>query len=219
MKKAEVEALFLLADIEILDIQARNNQYISNVFTKEKEENPWWKVRTKIGSILIGDYSTAYYIDWQKTPIRQQLLPVELDNDDLENNHYSAIVRSTEKTIECLKVISTIMKLRILQSYIDDDHKFEHFKYCVQCHSWKNDVFRFRSMCNSCDSVYVEYVRHIHSFHKRGTENLPVKQSKIETFVRPLVGKFFTLSAGYCDKLIQLIGKPKESKRLVEEKS
>lgn len=62
MNKKQVEAIFLLADIEILNIWEIKNQYCGEECCKHK---PWWLVQTKYGMITIGWRKRVISIEWK----------------------------------------------------------------------------------------------------------------------------------------------------------
>lgn len=62
----KIRALFVLANIDVLEVTAIDNEYSPSLI----DTAPWFKVLTSIGTIKIGNRKRVTVIDWTDTDVR-----------------------------------------------------------------------------------------------------------------------------------------------------
>lgn len=67
--EAQVRAMFLLANIDVLAVEAINNEYSPSLI----DTVPWFKVLTPIGTIKLGNRKRVINIDWTDTDVRHDV--------------------------------------------------------------------------------------------------------------------------------------------------
>lgn len=75
MKLAQVQAIFLLADIDIISALPIDNQYNSD--DEYKKLSPWWLVQTPHGVIEIGWRRRVIHLGWSNTGVVYPLIDPE----------------------------------------------------------------------------------------------------------------------------------------------
>jgi hypothetical protein len=72
MTEDQVKAIFLLANMEIQELQSRPNGYWPDHpdYDESRKRDPWWLVKTEFGEIEIGWRKRVINIDWSRTPLR-----------------------------------------------------------------------------------------------------------------------------------------------------
>ena len=66
LTKLHIACLFSLANIDVLGVEAIDNEYSPSLI----DTLPWWKVLTPIGTIKIGNRKRVISIDWTDTDVR-----------------------------------------------------------------------------------------------------------------------------------------------------
>jgi hypothetical protein len=109
MNEQKVKAIFLLADIEVEKLfQIENGYWPDHInYAQIKKESPWWLVKTKWGLIKIGWRKRVIAIDWEDTPIRQEITTddVTKELDCVHAYSYSkaiAYLSNWKKLAECI---------------------------------------------------------------------------------------------------------------------
>jgi len=64
--EAQVRALFLLANIDVISVMSIDNEYSPSLI----DTLPWWKVQTPSGTIKLGNRKRVINIDWTDTDVR-----------------------------------------------------------------------------------------------------------------------------------------------------
>lgn len=82
MKEATVLAVFALAGIEVLSTTQIENGYWPEAYTERRENNPWWKVLTSVGTITIGKRKRVFNIDWTDTSVRHIVTEDHVTKDE-----------------------------------------------------------------------------------------------------------------------------------------
>ncbi len=72
MKLAQVQAIFLLAGIDLISALPIDNQY-----NKDRTEDPWWLVTTPHGVICLGWRNRVISIEWSNTGVAYPLIDPE----------------------------------------------------------------------------------------------------------------------------------------------
>src|SRR5579859_941724 len=67
MTEDQVKAVFLLSGLETTQFYKIENEYWPKAYVKEREETPWWLVKTEFGLIKIGWRKRVINIDWTDT--------------------------------------------------------------------------------------------------------------------------------------------------------
>jgi len=100
MKRQEVEAIMLLAGIEIKGIHSIVNQYWPGHqnYDDMRERFPWWVVDTADGKITIGWRKRVIAIDWSFTNRRG-----EITKDDVTKSNSMVHAWATAKAVEYLR--------------------------------------------------------------------------------------------------------------------
>lgn len=64
--EAQVRAMFLLANIDVIAVEAIDNEYSPSLI----DTLPWFKVMTPFGTIKLGNRKRVISIDWTDTDVR-----------------------------------------------------------------------------------------------------------------------------------------------------
>ena len=64
--EAQVRAMFLLANIDVISVESIDNEYSPSLI----DTLPWWKVQTPFGMIKLGNRKRVINIDWTDTDVR-----------------------------------------------------------------------------------------------------------------------------------------------------
>jgi hypothetical protein len=64
--EAQVRAMFLLANIDVIAVESIDNEYSPSLI----DTLPWWKVQTPFGMIKLGNRKRVISIDWTDTDVR-----------------------------------------------------------------------------------------------------------------------------------------------------
>lgn len=115
MKKEEVESLFTLANITILNIWELKNKYWPDAYTDMILNNPWWLVKTEFGLIEIGPRKRVINIDWSDTKIRKIIT-----EDDVTKNEIMVHAWSMTKALEYLINLNKELIAEVKQSKGDN---------------------------------------------------------------------------------------------------
>jgi len=149
MTRREARALFILAGIRINGIRRIPNQYLPQIYTKDRLENPWWQIETPKGNIDIGRLKHSIYIDWSGTPIRQIIT-----KDDVMKGETVVYAFGYPKAVEYLETIDKIMRCMIMKSNIS--FGIELNTLCLDCGVWNQ---RPRSDSGRCAHCQIQYAK------------------------------------------------------------
>lgn len=89
MRNEEVCAAFLLAGIVVLETVQIENGYWPEAYTERRAANPWWKVLTPFGTIVIGKRKRVFNIDWTDTSIRGVVTEDHVTKDETHVHAWS----------------------------------------------------------------------------------------------------------------------------------
>lgn len=82
MQLQYLNAVFLLAGIEIIGLKKIPNGYYPEAYKEEADEKyPWWIVTTSFGDIKIGWRKRVISIDWSRTSFRGIVTEDEVTKD------------------------------------------------------------------------------------------------------------------------------------------
>lgn len=106
MKRAELDALLLLAGILPVSIHELANQYWPDcdAYAKVRRDHPWWLVVTKAGPVEIGWRKRVISINWSATQIRDIFTTDDVTKDDTLVHAWS-----NAKALEYLTKIATLL--------------------------------------------------------------------------------------------------------------
>jgi hypothetical protein len=84
VKRHEVEAIFLLADIRVFSLGKVDNEYWPDTptYAKLRQESPWWIVQTELGTIKLGWRRRVIALDWSETKMRKWVTPEDVQQTD-----------------------------------------------------------------------------------------------------------------------------------------
>lgn len=97
---AKWEAMFTLANIEVLNSWEIPNQCWPQAYMKLRAENPWWLIQVPQGIIQIGWRKRVISIDWSGTSFRGIIT-----EDNVTKSDTMVHAWSEEKAIEYLKAL------------------------------------------------------------------------------------------------------------------
>lgn len=82
MTKEQMQALFLLAGINVLTYWELPNNYWPDSYVELRKNSPWWLVKTAKGMVRIGWRKRVISIHWEDTTIRQVITEDEVTKDE-----------------------------------------------------------------------------------------------------------------------------------------
>lgn len=82
MTKEQMQALFLLAGINILAYWELPNNYWPDSYVELRKNSPWWLVKTTKGMVRIGWRKRVISIHWEDTDIRQVITEDDVTKDE-----------------------------------------------------------------------------------------------------------------------------------------
>ena len=98
MDSKEVDSIFYLAGIEILNKWELVNQYWPKSYVERIQNSPWWLVKTELGLIRIGWRKRVMSIDWSDTEIRKIVTEHDVTKSE-EGVHASSSLMAVEYLI------------------------------------------------------------------------------------------------------------------------
>lgn len=114
MRKDQLEALFILADIQIKRATQIPNQYCpppSKHFPDECpicKERPWWLVETSFGIVKIGWRKRVIEIDWSCTELHG-----ELTNDQVTQSEVMVHAWGWPKALEYMRNLKRLSEQEV----------------------------------------------------------------------------------------------------------
>lgn len=117
MKEANVLAIFTLAGLEVLETTQIENGYWPGAYAELREANPWWKVLTPVGTIVIGKRKRVFNIDWTDTSVR-----AVVTDDHVTKSETNVHAWSVGKAVDYLAAL----RLRIDQAAAKAAEDAEH---------------------------------------------------------------------------------------------
>jgi hypothetical protein len=109
MTESQVRALFLLANIELLNLWQIENKYWPSAYVEEIKNSPWWLVKTELGIIEIGWRKRVISINWEDTGVKAIVTEDEVTKNETLVHAYSYI-----KALEYLIALKLAMKKHIM---------------------------------------------------------------------------------------------------------
>jgi hypothetical protein len=105
MTKDIVQALFLLANIEVTNLYEIANDYWPDHtdYADVRRNHPWWLVKTNYGLIKIGWRKRVIQIDWSDTRIRQ-----EVTKDNVTSSNEIVHAWTYAKAVEYLTALAEL---------------------------------------------------------------------------------------------------------------
>lgn len=82
MNLQKLQAMFLLADIDVFQIKMVPNGYWPDSYVELNRANPWFEVSTPMGVITIGWRKRVIEITWKNIPVNEIIT-----QDDTDKGH------------------------------------------------------------------------------------------------------------------------------------
>lgn len=161
MQRNEIEALFLLAGINTLGVKQIENEYWPKHpdYDNVRESNPWWRVVTDFGLIVVGRRKKVIQIDWREGNRRGIVTEDDVTKDDTHVHAWSL-----GKAVSYLQAIKTLPVV---------DVPLSEFVY-YGCTKFKDiDIFIRRFS----DTATVEHKIMLHILDTVDPETIPIRLS------------------------------------------
>jgi len=104
MKLNQMQALFLLAGIQVTNHWELPNDYWPDPYVELRKNSPWWLVKTNQGLVKIGWRKSVISINWVDTDIRQLVT-----NDDVTKDETMVHAWSYIKALEYLTKLAVLL--------------------------------------------------------------------------------------------------------------
>lgn len=103
--KEQMLAVFFLSGLDVLGFEQIKNRYLPSAYADMIRDNPWFRVQTPIGTIVVGPRKRVVEIDWGETDWRV----------DLAKDRYT--VTSSETLIHAWELADVVRWLTALRLY------------------------------------------------------------------------------------------------------
>lgn len=100
--EAQVRAMFLLANIDVIAVEAIDNEY-----SKSEHASSWFKVQTPFGMIKLGNRKRVINIDWTDTDVRYVVT-----NDQVSKSNCMVHAWSVGKAVNYLTALQEYVTMR-----------------------------------------------------------------------------------------------------------